>query len=106
MVLHYSPTSDKGTRRLAMTGYMHTMDAKNCCLHTAQHIYLVLCAKAVVCSNDVDGERLSGEDYNTIKHLAARDQSIVAMDYSIITCPKGKEQQQLGDFVRKWECAL
>jgi hypothetical protein len=82
---------------MAWYASMHTMDDKNCCLHTAQH--LVLCAKAVVCSNDVDGKRLSDEDYNTIKHIAAQDQSIVAMDYSLITCQKGKEKQQLQPFL-------
>jgi hypothetical protein len=84
-----------------MTGSMHTMDDKNCCLHTAQHLFLVLCAKAVVCSKDVDGEQLSDEDYNTIKHIDAQDQSIVAMDYSVITCQKGKEKQQLQAFCQK-----
>ena len=103
MMLHYSPTSDKGARRLAMTGSMHTMDDTNSCLHTVQHLFLVLCAKAVVCSNDVDGKRLRDEDYNTIKHIAAQDQSIVAMDYSVITCRKGKEKHQLQAFCRKVE---
>jgi hypothetical protein len=41
MMLHYAPTSDKGARQLAMTGSMHTMDDKNCCLHTVKHFFVV-----------------------------------------------------------------
>jgi hypothetical protein len=45
MMLHYSPTSDKGARRLAMNGSMYTMDDKNCCLHTVKHFFLLMSAK-------------------------------------------------------------